>query len=100
MDDEKLLARLARAVETADKAWTNAHRGLPKNPMTRTAAIPAAGILFQANLWPHAVDLALVALLGAPRAAEREGDQQRQPQSSPHGQPPSQVLLHLHGSPR
>jgi hypothetical protein len=45
MDDDKLLARLSRAVETADKAWANAHRGLPKNPMTRTAAIPATGIL-------------------------------------------------------
>jgi hypothetical protein len=45
MDDDKLLAHLSRAIETADKAWSNAHRGLPKNPMTRTAAIPAAGIL-------------------------------------------------------
>jgi hypothetical protein len=45
MDDEKILARLSQAIETAGKAWSNTHRGLPKNPMTRTAAIPATGIL-------------------------------------------------------
>jgi len=52
MDDEEILAQLTRAIETADKAWTNTHRGLPKNPMTRTAAIPATGIL-AATLLDH-----------------------------------------------
>jgi hypothetical protein len=34
-----------KAIETASAAWTEAHRGLPANPMTRTAAIPAIGII-------------------------------------------------------
>jgi len=45
MDDDKILDHLSRAIETADRAWSNPHQGLPKNPMTRTAAIPATGIL-------------------------------------------------------
>lgn len=45
MEDERILDLLGRAIETADRAWTETHRGLPKNPMTRTAAIPATGIL-------------------------------------------------------
>ncbi len=45
MSDERILFLVSRAIDTAGKAWANTHRGLPKNPMTRTAAIPATGIL-------------------------------------------------------
>lgn len=45
MTDERILDLMSRAIETAGKAWTNTHRGMGKNPMTRTAAIPATGIL-------------------------------------------------------
>jgi len=32
--------------------------------LVEAVLIPAAGILFQANLWPHAIELAVVSLLG------------------------------------
>jgi hypothetical protein len=34
-----------KSIEAAIAAWSEAHRGLPENPMTRTAAIPAIGII-------------------------------------------------------
>ena len=45
MSDERTLDLMSRAIEIAGRAWTNTHRGLGKNPMTTTAAIPATGIL-------------------------------------------------------
>jgi hypothetical protein len=45
MDETKLVERTRKAIEVAEAAWTEAHRGLPRNPMTKTAAIPGTGIL-------------------------------------------------------
>jgi len=50
MDEDGTIRRLGRALELADRAWNNTHRGLPSNPMTRAAAIPATGILAAAVL--------------------------------------------------
>ena len=45
MSDEQIVATTRRALEIAEAAWRQAFDGLPSNPMTRTAAIPAIGIL-------------------------------------------------------
>jgi hypothetical protein len=50
MDEERMAERMARAVVVAQAAWTDANRGLPSNPMTRAAAIPATGVLAAALL--------------------------------------------------
>ena len=50
MSDEQLVESTRRAVEIAESAWKQVYRGLPSNPMTRTAAIPATGILAAALL--------------------------------------------------
>lgn len=50
MDEERMTDDLARAVAVAQAAWTEANRGLPSNPMTRAAAIPATGVLAAALL--------------------------------------------------
>ena len=41
---------IEKAIETASAAWSEAHRGLASNPMTRTAAIPAIGVVAAAIL--------------------------------------------------
>ncbi len=45
MDQDKLTDLTQKALEISKAAWDNAHAGLPSNPMTKAAAIPAAGIL-------------------------------------------------------
>ena len=45
MDERAMMDLVKRAIADARDAWARAHRGLPANPMTRTAAIPAVGIL-------------------------------------------------------
>jgi hypothetical protein len=50
MDEERMTERMVRALRVAQAAWDDAHQGLPSNPMTRTAAIPAAGVLAAALL--------------------------------------------------
>ncbi len=45
MDQNKLTELTQKALEISKAAWDNAHAGLPSNPMTKAAAIPAAGIL-------------------------------------------------------
>lgn len=50
MSDEAIVRDTVRAIETARAAWERANRDLPQNPMTRTAAIPATGILAAAML--------------------------------------------------
>ena len=45
MDERQMVERARKAIEVAEAAWTEAHRGLPRNPMTKTAAIPGTGIL-------------------------------------------------------
>jgi len=50
MDEERMTERTARAVAVAQAAWVEANRGLPSNPMTRAAAIPATGVLAAALL--------------------------------------------------
>lgn len=50
MTDEQVVERTSRAIEIARRAWDNAHRDGPRNPMTRAAAIPATGILAAAVL--------------------------------------------------
>jgi hypothetical protein len=45
MSDEEMTRNAKRALELARDAWAEAHRDLPSNPMTRAAAIPAAGAL-------------------------------------------------------
>ena len=50
MDEERMTDLTARAVQVAQAAWDQAHRGLPSNPMTRAAAVPATGVLAAALL--------------------------------------------------
>lgn len=50
MDEERMTRDLTRAIGLAQEAWKEAHRGLPSNPMSRAAAIPAAGVLAAALL--------------------------------------------------
>ena len=50
MDDREMMEIVERAIRNARTAWTRANQGLPTNPMTRTAAIPAVGILAAAIL--------------------------------------------------
>jgi hypothetical protein len=50
MQDEQAVQAAARAIEAARKAWDSAHRDRGSNPMARTAAIPATGILAAAML--------------------------------------------------
>ncbi len=45
MDEQAMTDLVKRAIGDARDAWARAHRGLSTNPMTRTAAIPAIGIL-------------------------------------------------------
>ena len=50
MDEREMMDLVERAIRNARAAWSRAHQGLPTNPMTRTAAIPAVGILAAAIL--------------------------------------------------
>jgi hypothetical protein len=50
MKDEKVIRAAIDAIQTARRAWHEANRDLPSNTMTRTAAIPATGILAAAIL--------------------------------------------------
>jgi hypothetical protein len=50
MDEQRLAARLERALGVARSAWQHAQHGAPRNPMTQTAAIPAIGALAAALL--------------------------------------------------
>lgn len=45
MHEEQMTRRLERAIRVASDAWDRAHEGLPGTVMTRSAAIPATGIL-------------------------------------------------------
>ncbi len=45
MDQNELTDLTQKALEISKAAWDQAHQGLPSNPMTKAAAIPAAGIL-------------------------------------------------------
>jgi len=45
MNENDMTRTVERALVAAGAAWAEAHRGLPENPMTRTAAIPAIGII-------------------------------------------------------
>ena len=45
MHDRQGTERIEKAIEIASAAWSEAHRGLPTNPMARTAAIPAIGVV-------------------------------------------------------
>ena len=50
MPEREIVELTVRALETARAAWESANADLPPNPMTRTAAIPAVGILAAAIL--------------------------------------------------
>jgi hypothetical protein len=50
MNERDMNELVERAIRNAKRAWTRAHEGLPTNPMTRTAAIPAVGALAAAIL--------------------------------------------------
>jgi len=50
MDPTRTTRRLERAVEAASTAWRHAHEGLPANPMSHAAGIPATGALAAALL--------------------------------------------------
>ena len=50
MDEREMKELVERAIRNAQTAWSRAHEGLPTNPMTRTAAIPAVGALAAAIL--------------------------------------------------
>jgi hypothetical protein len=50
MEQREMKDLVERAIRNARIAWSRAHRGLPSNPMTRTAAIPAVGTLAAAIL--------------------------------------------------
>lgn len=50
MDEREMKDLVERAIRSAQTAWARAHEGLPTNPMTRTAAIPAVGALAAAIL--------------------------------------------------
>ena len=77
MDVDRMTEQTARALRLAQAAWEHAHRGLPQNLLTRTAAIPAAGVLAAALLNRlHEDDATLTAraeqaILVARRAWER-----------------------------
>jgi len=50
MDEERMTERTARALRLAQAAWEHAHRGLSASLVSRTAAIPATGVLAAALL--------------------------------------------------
>jgi hypothetical protein len=50
MQDERAVQAAVKAIEAAGRAWQRAHRDLGSSPMSRTAAIPATGILAAAIL--------------------------------------------------
>jgi hypothetical protein len=50
MNEREMKDLVERAIRSAQTAWARAHEGLPTNPMTRTAAIPAVGALAAAIL--------------------------------------------------
>ena len=50
MTEREMKELVDRAIRSARTAWSRAHEGLPTNPMTRTAAIPAVGALAAAIL--------------------------------------------------
>jgi len=45
MDEQAMTDLVKRAIDDARDAWSQAHQGMPSNPMTKTAAIPAIGII-------------------------------------------------------
>jgi len=50
MEQREMRELVGRSIKSARTAWARAHQGLPSNPMTRTAAIPAVGTLAAAIL--------------------------------------------------
>jgi len=79
MDERAMTDRVRRAIEDARRAWTQANQGLPSNPMTKTAEIPAVGaiaasILNRPSLSDEEiVDTARQAIVMARRAWEQSG---------------------------
>ena len=45
MHEEQMTRMVKRAIRVSQTAWDRAHEGLPSNVMTRSASIPATGIL-------------------------------------------------------
>ena len=45
MHEEQMTRLVVRAIEVSRTAWDRAHEGLPSSMMTRSASIPATGIL-------------------------------------------------------
>ena len=80
MDERVMMDLVKRAIGDARDAWARAHHGLPANPMARTAAIPAVGILAASILNRLPMDdeavteLATKAIEVARRAWEECGD--------------------------
>lgn len=79
MNEREMKGLVERAIRSAQTAWTRAHEGLPTNPMTRTAAIPAVGALAAAILSRLPADdeaiteAAYKAILMARRAMQEHG---------------------------
>jgi hypothetical protein len=80
MDERAMTDLVKRAIGDAHDAWGRAHRGLPANPMARTAAIPAIGIIAASILHRLPMDdeavteLARKAIEVARRAWEESGE--------------------------
>jgi hypothetical protein len=79
MNEREMKGLVERAIRNAQTAWSRAHEGLPTNPMTRTAAIPAVGALAAAILSRLPADdeaiteVAYKAILMARRAMQEHG---------------------------
>jgi len=79
MNEREMQGLVDRAIRSAQAAWSRAHEGLPTNPMTRTAAIPAVGALAAAILSRLPADdeavteAAYQAILMARRALQEHG---------------------------
>jgi hypothetical protein len=82
MDDDARTRQVARVVEIARRAWDAAHRGLPSNPMTRAAAIPATGAMAAALLGKTGEDGELVARAERAVVVARRAWQQSHAESS------------------
>jgi hypothetical protein len=45
MEQQDVMDAVTRAIRSAREGWARAHHGMPSNPMTRAAAIPAIGTI-------------------------------------------------------
>jgi len=45
MEQQDVMDAVTKAIRSAREGWARAHHGMPTNPMTRAAAIPAIGTI-------------------------------------------------------